>query len=679
MAKRKRKKKSVNPFSAPERDAMRPRPRLLPVDWAEQYVRVPDGEAKGPFRRETMPLLASVMNSVADPRYETTVGVASTQSGKSLSLNQVILGYWLEYVRAHSGFGIPNRKLAQRVYKTKLKPMFEAVPSLAALLPRGGAGSRGGFPTEQTLLNGALWMFLGAGSAADMSQATLRNLVIDETDKADQEAQAGKESNPIDQMVRRTDAYQLTRRLVYTCTPTVHHGYIWQAYEAGTQGKPWFRCIHCGQWLWFEWSWENQRIGWDDDSSEVAAMQTAFYPCPHCESPIREEDRIIMLRHPLWVHEGEKIEACDKRYVEDLNEIRMGKKRSTKKIDAFDEGVLIGDDAFKVVGQRKQTRSITFWWNRLTSPFTTIGHLAQKVRSSRDEENLRHGVCIYDMALPYAGRILDTSELKPEMILDRMRYSDYRSGRKGRMPFVYDKNRVCVTGGIDIGKRELYGIFDAWECDDEGYCLASWRIGWLIPYEYPHPDNTDAIFRALEHVRSYLMRGWKDANGVDFYPNAVGIDTGYQHNKQKRERIVPADYQVYRFVRQYGQGTWRAVDGRPSLAGEGPVKREKLDKYKVFLWAVDTDLVKCEIHSMLRTTPGKPGFWHIPQDTPRNYAKGLCAERRVTDFDKHNREQAEWVRVDPFNHPLDCEVYSWALARSLGVRPPRVTEMDDDE
>lgn len=655
--------KLENPFTLEEREAMRPRPKLYPVDWAERNIVVPDGEAEGPFRRETVPFMTSVMNSIVDPRYESIVGVAPTQFGKSLILNLVPTGYWLEYERVDTGFGIPSQKLAQRVYKTKLKPMFMSVKVLANLLPKVGAGSGGGFPTEQILNNGATFMFLGAGSAADMSQATLHNLVIDETDKSDEEANSGKEANPIEQMIRRTDGYELTRKLVFTCTATVKNGFITKAYEGGTQGKPWFRCRECGKWFWFEWTWENQRVGWDNDESEISAMKTAYYPCPHCEHKIREEERLKILRYPLWVHAGEKIEKCSKKVF--------------SKLDDFDEGVQIENEFFRVAGERKETRTISFWWNRLVSPFTTLGHVAAKLRLARDDEEKRKGICIYDMALAYAGRIIDTLELKPEMILDRTKYSTYRAGRKGRMPFVYDPKKVCVTGGIDPGKYGLYGVFDAWECDEEGFCIGSWRLDWLIPYEYPHPNNPDAIFRALEYVRNYVMKGWKDVNGNVFHPNAIGVDTGYQHSKRRRERVLPSDYQVYRFVKNYGQGTWRAVDGRPSLGGEGVVKREKLDKYKVNLWAVDTDLVKCEIHSMLRIAPGNIGFWNIPQDTPRLYAKGLCAETRVIDFDKKNQEQAEWVKTDPFNHPLDCEAYSWSIARSLGIKPPRVSVVDN--
>ncbi len=496
-----------------------------------------------------------------------------------------------------------------------------------------------------------------------MSQATIENLALDETDKADARSPNGKESTPIEQMVRRTDAHQMTRRIVYTCTPTTPKGFIWVTYLAGTEGRPYFRCPGCGEWFWFEWSWDAQRLGWDDDTSEITAEQTAFYPCPHCTHPIREVERLALLQFPLWIHAGEKVAACS------VDEARAA--------GPFDEARVMPDGtAWRAVGERKATRTVSFWWNRLTSPFTTLGYLAAAVRNAREEETKRHSVCLYDMAMPYTGRILDLSELKPEMILDHIRFSDYRSGRHGRMPFVYDPNRICVTGGIDIGQRELYAVFDAWEVDADGFLLNSWRLGFLIPHTYPNPADPGAIYRGLEDVRAMLMRGWRDANGRDFLANAIAIDTGYQHGKKRSsgQRIVPADYHVFRFCKNYGLSTWRPVDGRETLGGDGIVRRDLNERQRCYCWAVDTDLAKCEIHEQLKTQPGKPGFWYLPTDTPASYARGLCAEQRVTEFDEYNRAKAEWVPVDIFNHPLDAQVYSWAIARDLGVKPPRLIE-----
>jgi len=662
---------TANPFTAEEREALRPRPHMLPADWAEAYVHVPDGEARGPFRKATMPLLTSVINSIVDPRYESVAAAASTQSGKSLALNQIAMGYFLEYARAHTAFGVPNKALAQRVHRQKLKPMFDAVPALRRLFPTGGAGSRGGIPTTQTLRNGAMWMFLGAGSAADMAQATVQNLICDETDKADVEAEAGRESHPIEQMVRRTDAYQLTRKLIYTCTVTVRSGYIHRTYEAGTRGVPWYRCPYCGEWFWWEWSLEEERLGWDDDTSDVGALHSAWYPCPHCGTRLREEDRVAILRAPLWVHEGERIEQCTQAEVDAAG--------------PFEEAVIapLGKDekarrSYRVVGERKRSRAVTWWWNKLVSPFVSLGSLAVAVRAARDDDTRRHGLCIYDMALPWEGDLMSELSLDAQRVAEHATWAEYRLGR---LPIQWTE-RTIVTVGVDLHGAWATWCVDAWRVDEAGALVDSWlvdlprtetRYG-QVGHAYPNPERTGKVGGFLEEVlRPLCLEGWEDATGARRRPAVVAIDAGWQDTR-RRMRVEPHEKDVYAFCARYGQRTWRAIKGSDSLAGGEPIEMSlqgKRGNRRVLLTAIDRDVLNSEVHEQELAALGAPGCRYLPRDAPAYYARSICAERRVVEFDGDNRPVARWERHDRENHLFDARVYSWAAARMAGVRPPR--------
>ena len=612
-----------------------------------------ESPAPGPFDRRTMPLLTSVINSIVDERYERVVITAATQSGKSLVGNQIPMAYFLHYQRRNTAFGVPNRKLAARVYHTKLRPMIQATPDLAELFGQeSGAGSRGGFPTEQILRNGAVWLFLGAGSDSDMSQATVHDLIVDETDKADAEGMDGKEAMPIEQMIRRTDAHQLDRRLIFTCTPTTERGYIWQAYRQGTEGKPHFRCLGCGGWFWFAWDWAGMQLGWDDDSTELTAMATSYYACPICERRIRETERLALLRYPLWVHTGEQIAPCS------LDEAQA--------CESFAEAAVIGNAAFRVTGERKQTRTVSWWWNRLCSPFTSLGHLAAAVRSAREDQRARKAVTIYDMARPSSDMTLDSSELTIEEVLDHQAYSDYR---EGRLPIAISP-QVLVTAGVDLGGRRMHYVIDAWVLGERGSVEASYRIEHPDEWLYPSELDPMRIYRALEWLRSLALRGWQDAVGATFRPRICVIDCGYQDARGAHGRAHVHDKQVMEFCRRYGQATWRAARGmtRP-LEGRHPYAPKRTDDGGV-LWWLDTDALKVELHEQIRIKPGQRGYWHLHRNTTRYYARSLCAERRIVSFGDDNEERAEWVREDRENHLWDASVYSWAGARMLGARPP---------
>jgi phage terminase large subunit GpA-like protein len=665
--------KRPNPFCEAARRAMLPRPELLPIDWAEQNVVVGgDSPVKGPFSRYTMPHLTSVINSIIDPRYQTDVAAASSQSAKSLALNAIPIGYWIEYKRERVIYGVPNRELAVRNWAEKIRPVLMGAPSIAALFPSSGPGSEGGFPDFIELKNGAALMFLTAGSEINQSSATAPRIVIDETNKGADPKKSGKEAISPEQMKRRSDAFQTNRTIIETCTQTTPDGYINVEYESGTKGRPWYRCPNCGGWFYWKWSWQDQMLGWDDDTSEISVEATAYYACPHCGYKLRESDRMLMLYNILWVHEGEEVAQCSPEEV-----MSRG---------PFDEGIIIPSAkdvlAFRVTGNRKPTRTVSWWWNRLSCPFpfTTMGLLAAAVWKARESEDLKKAVTIYDMAVPHEGRLSDRSATTKEAILSRLKHSRYKSAAVpgSRMPFVWDPHHFIVTGGIDVQKRELYAFFDAWQVDDTRHLIASWRLLMLLPYHLPDPDASYAIYKGLEAIREIIRPGFTDANGNVFKPNAVGIDTGYQGDKQTNRRIVGgADLQVYEFCKRYGQGFWRAVKGQmgqSTLNGHVCVLSETMKKQGIGLWLVDSDECKLEIHDQLRIEFGQPGFWWLPEDTIKGYAQGLAAEKRDVLIDPlTNKEQAAWVILDRFNHPLDAEVYNWAMARSFGVLPPSAT------
>jgi len=671
-ARRPRKRVRVrNPFSEAERDVIRPRPELMPSEYAERHLVIGrDSPVPGPFCNETMPHLRSVMDSQCDPRYDMTVLVAGTQSGKSLAGNQIPLAYNLEYLGEYTGLGVPNAKLAKRKFRTKLRPMFDAVPRLARLLPTEGAGSRGGIPSEMILKNGAVFLPLGAGSDADMSETTIHKLILDETDKMDEEKATGNEATPCEQMIARTDAHRANRHIWATCTPTVEDGWIWVQYLAGSRGKPWYPCPRCGQWIWFEWSFEKQLIGWDDDTDELSVGETAYYPCPHCEHKIREAERVAMIRHPLWIHEGERVERCS------VDEACAA--------DAFDEAVTIPKEfegavagwAFRAAGERKRTRTVSFWWNKLSVTLElTLGDMAREAYRATEDERRQKGVCIYHMALPWSGDVLDASEVSEKLVAARLPHAGYRHGPQ--MPFKYDPARIALTGGFDVGKRQIHGQFSAWEVDGERRCLQSWRLAVVCPYEIPNPDSPSAIYDALMAMRAMAIEGWRDSTGreIPLHKMRVGIDSGYQHHKKAKARITIADMQVYNFCLEFGQKSWRPTKGELTLQDAEMIKTTEVQhgRRKVLLRLIDTDLAKGELHALLKITPADPGYYRLPADTPALACRGMAAERRVIVHDKRGNEVAEWRKVDPYNHPFDAAVIDWAMARSLGVRMPPPT------
>jgi len=615
------------------------RPRRLRTyrEFAEQEIYLPDGPREGlPFRCDFMPFSALIFDVMSHGRYRRLFASGASQSGKTLIIFVIPILYHLFEVGETVIIGVPVVELARGIFEERLRPVIERT-RYAEYLPTFGAGSRRGQFMAIRFRNGAMLRFMGAGGGdVQRSHYTSRIVSLTEVDKMDLAGKVSREADPVTQVETRTHAFGDRARTFAECTMSIKEGRInKEITEFGTDTRIFLRCPLCGEYVFPQ---RENFIGYQSAATVVEARETAGYSCQKCTSIWSEEHRLAALKNPVLVSKGQTVDR---------------------------NGV--------VQGEAPKTNTFGVRWNKMHSPLTTMADIAEtefRARLMPTDANLK-AVYQFTWALPYEGRLLDSSEISVEAVLEHIKYSDYKSGRKTRLPFKYNSNSTCVTGGIDIHKRDMVAIFDAWELDEEGFLLRSWRLGYLIPYTYPNPSDPDAIYKALEHIRAWLMPGWQDSEGKEFNIRAVGIDSGWQATTKMKRRVVSGgDYQVYRFARNYGIKTWRPIKGEPTL-DEGIVKVSQLQKAGVFLWHIDTDLAKSEVHDQLRVRPGQNGFWHLPHDTPREYARGLCAEKRIVDFDEKNREKAEWVQEDPYNHPFDAEVYSWAMARALGAKPPR--------
>jgi hypothetical protein len=334
-------------------------------------------------------------------------------------------------------------------------------------------------------------------------------------------------------------------------------------------------------------------------------------------------------------------------------------------------------ESFRVVGERKPSRTVSWWWNRLYSPFTTLGHIASRVRAGKDDREGKQSVTIYDMAIPYEGAISDELSLRKSAVLEHASFADYRLGQ---IPFAWD-NRCVMTMGVDLHGRWATWELDAWRFDEEGYLVDSWLVGLpgtitrygQVGYEYPNHEAPNRIYAFLEQVvRSVAMEGMHDAAGKIIRPSMIAIDAGWQDDK-KRKRVEPHDRQVYAFCRKYGQKNWRAVKGTPALDGMNPfeIKFQGSSGNKVIYTLLDRDILNTEVHEQEKVLPGGLGVRYIPRDTPDYYARCMCAEHREISLQKENKLASAWVRDDRENHLFDTRIYSWAAARMLNIKPPR--------
>src|SRR5690606_23777043 len=114
--------------------------------------------------------------------------------------------------------GLPSMDMARDKWREDFLPAIEA-SRYRELLPRAGAGSRGGLVDAIKFRNGATLRFMsGGGDDKKRSAFTSRVLLVTEADGLDKSSSTSREASKIEQMAARTLAFGSRARIYKECT-----------------------------------------------------------------------------------------------------------------------------------------------------------------------------------------------------------------------------------------------------------------------------------------------------------------------------------------------------------------------------------------------------------------------------------------------------------------------------
>jgi phage terminase large subunit GpA-like protein len=158
--------------------------------------------------------------------------------------------------------------------------------------------------TEKQFAGGFLRL-VGASSGAKLRSDSVRYLLCDEVDaykqvvgSIEKDSKHAREGDPISLAERRTDAYELTRKIIYGSTPLLDHSsHIKERYLAGDQRRYFVPCKHCGEYQYLKWS----QMKWTtDDDTGALDYDSVHYECEHCGGEWRNEDKVRFLAAGEW-------------------------------------------------------------------------------------------------------------------------------------------------------------------------------------------------------------------------------------------------------------------------------------------------------------------------------------------------------------------------------------------
>ncbi|NJO48932.1 MAG: phage terminase large subunit family protein [Leptolyngbyaceae cyanobacterium RM2_2_4] len=268
---------------------MQPRQVLSIREYADTYRVIPQGSGSeyGRWRSSKTPYMVEIMETINKPEVRRVVLMCGSQLGKTELLNN-ICAYYIHWEPSPILFVLPNVGLAKSHSKTRLQPLFDANPALAALVPKD---KNSGNEILQKVYPGGSLTLVGSNSATGLSSRPIRILLEDEVDRYAKSA--GRDGDPVIVASRRTATFK-DHKIIMTSTPTIKgDSRIETEYQLSTMGQFLVPCPHCGEHFAFCFD----GLKWDDSQ--------AWYECPYCSGMITDKNKNHIVSKGYWHHRAQ--------------------------------------------------------------------------------------------------------------------------------------------------------------------------------------------------------------------------------------------------------------------------------------------------------------------------------------------------------------------------------------
>jgi phage terminase large subunit GpA-like protein len=270
------------------------------VDWCEanRNLSARYSAVTGPWRRDTAPYAAEVMEAFQDPTVRDITLPWASQTTKTTTLENIML-----FSMATSGvpaiWVLPESKTRNAFVQERLRPTIEASPKIkAALSPKKRAITN----AKIDFLAAPLYMAL-SDSEADLSGKSCGIAILDEADKFPETTQ--KEASPLDQAMARLRTYH--GKLLVSSTVTTPSGLTWKRWLESDMSR-W--CVadpqtgerHPWQWKWVKWEERPDNLSRREWAEQIRAGKVAvWYEFPSGARISTKAEKDALNRAGVWV------------------------------------------------------------------------------------------------------------------------------------------------------------------------------------------------------------------------------------------------------------------------------------------------------------------------------------------------------------------------------------------
>ncbi len=647
------------------------------LDFACEEIIIPRGKYKGqPYNPRRKPASVLWFQELDSGRWQLHNYTGPTQSGKTLDAFIIPLLYCLFEKEEDVIVGIPNMNMSMAKWKKDILPVLTRT-QYAKYIPKIGKGSRGGEVNEIAFTNGVYLTFMSFGGG-DKSRAgdTAPNLIITETDGANEVSDNSEEGTAIQQLIGRTLSFDLDAFIVMECTVTTDIGITWQQHVKGSESKIVRPCHACQNWVTPE---REHFQGWQDATDEIEAGDNAHFQCPSCSTPWTDEQRFFANRSSKLLHRGQSIDR---------------------------EGNITGDPP--------RTSTLGFRCSAIDNFLRSSIYLGRLLWKAEREED-REAADRTTKQQQFAEPVTQSDEEFPPLNLYDTAARVVR-GTSGTQQGIVPAGCTTITVGTDLRATQLHWVAIAWEPD--ATCrVIDYGIYGVPSRKYGHEV---ALRWALQKMRDDVFsRGFQTEDGQIRHLDRWWIDAGWQPNP------------IYKFIREskqdnfwkkrlypyLGRGAGSQYFGigtqgnysHPDKPGgvvtriiEQAHKRYNIEQRSAY-WMVDADHYKVFVHNRFRIPvyvqeadeqgklipitdfdTAELSRGAISLFIPRSgdhleYIRQILAERQRTEFVPERGPVTKMVVVSQVNHFLDATYAACAAAVDCGIhttppikKPPQI-------
>lgn len=284
-----------------------PPPDMLPSVWAEANIRIPVGNAiPGPINFANAPMQRGILDAVKEPGMQRMDLMLGAQLGKTTVL-QCLVGYHIKHEPKSQILTQPSEGDMATFLETKLKPMLEANPAIAACMaaPRGREGVNN---SRMASYIGGWLMYGWAGSPKTARGRSAPILLMDEVDGY----QVTPEGDYTELLAQRAATFGDEQRQVRSSTPVdMATSRIYAGWLLGDQRRYYVRCPDCEELQYFRWEsvrWEGRKSTNIEDAEKDLdgehEPESARYCCASCGTLWDDGQRIAAIRQATEVGGG---------------------------------------------------------------------------------------------------------------------------------------------------------------------------------------------------------------------------------------------------------------------------------------------------------------------------------------------------------------------------------------